>query len=155
MSLPPRGLRGRDWVTWAWICRLSSAPHLPLQECLQRFADSLQEVVNYHMVSLASLPPSGRTQPGTELCWLTGRPAWGRGGARFCSSSLVGEHPTFSSQCGLGDREGLSQGRATPDPGGGVVYPGLSSQAGLAALWVWVAPGALALMWIDTQDRHP
>ncbi|KAK2105598.1 hypothetical protein P7K49_015112 [Saguinus oedipus] len=55
-----------------------------ISECLQRFGDSLQEVVNYHMVSLpcpASWPPAGPAQPGTELHRLSGRP-------RFCSSSL-------------------------------------------------------------------
>lgn len=119
MSLPPRGLRGRDWVTWAWICRLSSAPHLPLQECLQRFADSLQEVVNYHMVSLASLPPAGRTQPGTELCWLTGRPAWGGGGHVSVPPVWWGSIPRFHVSVGWGTgkgcpREGLHQ---TPGEG--------------------------------------
>lgn len=58
-------------MTWARICHLSTGSHLLLQECLQRFADSLQEVVNYHMVSAASLPPVGRAWPGTELRCLT------------------------------------------------------------------------------------
>lgn len=75
-----------------WLSHLSEGlPHLaPHQECLQRFGDSLQEMVNYHMVSPV-IPPQAAPSWGPQappsldrvLGWLWGRP-------RFSSSRLWG-----------------------------------------------------------------
>lgn len=76
----------------------------PAQECLQRFGDSLQEMVSYHMVSPGEAcggpasssssshprqPPKGSLQAPTQRgrLWAGSEMSW-QGWPRFCSYSL-------------------------------------------------------------------
>lgn len=77
-------------------------PTPPPQECLQRFGDSLQEMVNYHMVRGPSsfLAPAGPGQPA-PLAPRRPRPAWmalraGSEEAELAGGRSFGGRPLFS-----------------------------------------------------------
>lgn len=61
----------RGWEVLALPSEWAGLPPPPPQECLQRFGDSLQEMVNYHMVSAAG--PAGG--PSSFLAPLSRCPA--------------------------------------------------------------------------------
>ena len=87
---------GRCWpLGGARLSHLSEgSPHAAPQECLQRFGDSLQEMVNYHMVSPASAGVTCLGACPRQLRWLAG---W------------LGGRPLFGSFCvGGGDITRLS-----------------------------------------------